>query len=208
MFGFKRLWLHSLVITLLTATCADASAAGRVLVRNVRVDGAHRMSEDRVRGWLITRAGLPVDSLLIEKDMRRILNGYRDAGYWQVSVAYPEVDADRGRVRFRIEEGRPTLIDSVEISGNRNAATDSLLDAMTSRAGRPLVTKSLNTDLEALVRFYENRGVSLLFAGAGGACSAGQRHRAGPDCGGGGSFCARGYDPIHGQPDHPCRDTL
>lgn len=158
MFGFGRFWLYSLVITLLAVFCADASAAGRVLVRNVRVDGAHRMSEDRVRGWLITRAGLPVDSLLIEKDMRRILNGYRDAGYWQVSVAYPEVDANRGRVRFRIEEGRPTLIDSVEISGNRNAATDSLLAAMITRAGEPLVTESLDTDLEALVRFYENRG--------------------------------------------------
>ncbi len=158
MFGFGRFWLYCLVIPLLAAFCADASAAGRVLVRNVRVDGAHRMSEDRVRGWLITRAGLPVDSLLIEKDMRRILNGYRDAGYWQVSVAYPEVDANRGRVRFRIEEGRPTLIDSVEISGNRNAATDSLLDAMITRAGGPLLTESLDTDLEALVRFYENRG--------------------------------------------------
>ena len=159
MFGYGRLWLYSLLIPLMAAFCEDASAAGRVLVRNVRVDGAHRMSEDRVRGWLTTRAGLPVDSLLLENDMRRILNGYRKAGYWQVSVAYPVVDLNRGRVRFRVEEGRPTLIGSVEISGNRIAATDSLLDAMTARAGRPLVTESLDfTDLEALVRFYENRG--------------------------------------------------
>ena len=158
MFKYGRFWLHCLVITLGAAFCADVSAAGRVLVRNVRVDGAHRMSEDRVRGWLTTRAGLPVDSLLLANDMRRILNGYRRAGYWQVSVVYPVVDLNRGHVRFRVEEGRPTLIGSVEISGNRIAATDSLLDAMTARAGRPLVTESLDSDLEALVRFYENRG--------------------------------------------------
>lgn len=158
MFEYGRLWLFSLLIPLLAAFCSDAFGAGRVLVRNVRVDGTHRMSEDHVRGWLVTRAGLPVDSLLLVKDMRRILNGYREAGYWQVSVAYPAVDVNRGRVRFRVEEGRPTLIDSVEISGNRNAATDSLLDAMTTRAGGPLIAEFLDTDLAALVRFYENRG--------------------------------------------------
>ncbi len=130
----------------------------RVLARNVRIEGAARISEDRVRSWLVTRVGLPVDSLFLQKDMVRILDGYRDEGYWQVSVAFPEVDVHRGRVRFRIEEGRRTVIDRVEISGNEHAAADSLINAMITRRGAPLIRKSLESDLETLVRFYENRG--------------------------------------------------
>ena len=156
--GNGRAWLYCLVIHLLAGVSVEAPAADRVLVRKVRVDGARRISEDRVRSWLITRTGLPVDSLLLQKDMVRILDGYRDEGYWQVSVAFPEVEVNRGRVRFRIEEGRRTLIDTVEISGNEHAASDSLMNAMFSRGGAPLIRKTLEMDLEALVRFYENRG--------------------------------------------------
>jgi len=136
----------------------DVFAADRVLVRQVRVDGANRVSVDRVRGWLMTRAGMPLDSLLLEQDMARILEGYLNEGYWQVSVAFPEVEPNRGRVRFRIEEGQRTLIDKIRITGNENASTDSLMNEMFSSGGSPLVRESLEIDIEALLRFYENRG--------------------------------------------------
>lgn len=153
-----HVWRYSLVVCLVMGVWAGASASGRVLIRQVRIDGTHGISEDRVRGWLMTRPGLPVDSLMLEKDMARILDGYLDEGYWQVSVAFPEVDPDRGRVRFRIEEGRPTLIDTLRITGNKHVATDSLLNEVFSRSGSPLIRESVTTDLEALLRFYENRG--------------------------------------------------
>lgn len=156
--GYGRVLLVGLVIPLLSGVWVDVSATGRVLVRKVRVDGARRISEDRVRSWLMTRTGMPVDSLLLEKDMVRILDGYIAEGYWQVSVAFPKVEVNRGRVFFRIEEGRRTLIDTVEIAGNEHAASDSLLDEMFSLRGAPLIRETLEVDLEALVRFYENRG--------------------------------------------------
>ncbi len=152
------MWLFTLAIHVLAGVWVDASETGRVFIRKVRVDGVRRVSEERVRSWLITRTGMRVDSLLLKKDMVRILDGYRDEGYWQVSVAFPEVDVNRGRVYFRVEEGRRTLIDTVEIAGNEHAASDSLMNAMFTRRGSPLITESLETDLDALVRFYENRG--------------------------------------------------
>ena len=154
----SRVWRYSLVVSFVMGVWADASASGRVLIRQVRIDGAHRISEDRIRGWLMTRAGLPVDSLMLEKDMARILDGYVAEGYWQVSVAFPEVELDRGRVRFRIGEGRRTFIDTLRITGNKHVATDSLLNEVFSRSGSPLIRESVTTDLEALLRYYENRG--------------------------------------------------
>ncbi len=153
-----RIWPCGLVISFVVGVSGDVFAADRVLVRQVRVDGAHRISEDRVRGWLMTRAGMPLDSLLLEQDMARILEGYVSEGYWQVSVAFPEVEPNRGRVRFRIEEGRRTLIDTIRITGNGYASTDSLKNEMFSRGGSPLIRESLEIDIEALLRFYENRG--------------------------------------------------
>lgn len=152
------MWRYSVVLSLVVGVWVDASVAGRALVRQVRIDGTHRISEDRVRGWLMTRAGMPLDSLLFEKDMARILEGYLNEGYWQVSVAFPEVDLKRGRVRFRIEEGRRTRIDAVRISGNEHAASDALMDEMLSRSGSPLIRESLEFDVETLLRYYENRG--------------------------------------------------
>lgn len=158
MFRHLHIWRYSLLMTLVVGVWVDVTAAGRAFVRQVRVDGAHRISEDRVRGWLMTRAGMPLDSLLLEKDMARILEGYVNEAYWQVSVAFPEVELDRGRVRFRIEEGRRTHINTVRITGNVHVATDSLMSRMFSRSGSPLVRESLEFDIEAILGFYENRG--------------------------------------------------
>ena len=68
------------------------------------------------------------------------------------------MEPNRGRVRFRIEEGRRTLIDRIRITGNVHAAKDSLKNEMFSRGGSPLIRESLEIDIEALLRFYENRG--------------------------------------------------
>lgn len=158
MFRYLLISSYSLAMSFVMGVWADASATGRVLVRQVRIDGARLISEDRVRGWLMTRPGMPVDSLLFEKDMARMLEGYLNEGFWQASVAFPEVELNRGRVRFRIAEGRRTLIDSIRISGNEHAATDALMNELFSRIGSPLTRESLEMDVEALLRFYENRG--------------------------------------------------
>ena len=178
-----RVWRYSLVVSLVMGVWADATASGRVLVRQVRIDGAHRISEDRVRGWLMTRAGLPADSLMLEKDMARILDGYVAEGYWQASVAFPEVELDRGRVRFRIEEGRRTFIDTLRITGNKHVATDSLLNEVFSRERVSAHQGIRNDGPRSASQVLREPRVSLLFAGARGKPGSGQRLGAGSDRG-------------------------
>ena len=147
-------------LLLLVSAAVDLSAAGRPTVHRVSIDGDHRAPEARVRGWLMTRPGMPLDSLLLRQDVQRILDGYRDAGYWQVRVAFPEVhpSGDRVSVRFRIDEGRPTRIDSIVVSGNDHLPLDALLAALTSRTGTTLIRGRLEQDMESLLRVYENHG--------------------------------------------------
>ena len=138
----------------------DVSADVRSVVRRVRVAGADRIPESRVREWLGTRLGTVFDSLRAVRDVQRILAGYREAGYWQVSVTAPEVrQSERGAsVTFRVEEGTRTRITSVDILGNHGLATDALESAMRSRPGMALVERKLEQDLEAILSVYEERG--------------------------------------------------
>ncbi len=153
-----RLLLVGLLVSL--GVSEATSAGGRPVVRRVRVDGADRIPEKRVREWLATRPGAALDSLRVMRDVRRILAGYREAGYWQVALRQPEVKrSERGAsVTFRVEEGTRTRIASVDISGNHDLATGTLESAMQSRPGMALVERKLEQDLEAILSAYEERG--------------------------------------------------
>ena len=102
-------------------------------------------------------------------------------GYWQAAVAPPEVGlSEKGAsVRFRVEEGRLTRVASVEVTGNRQIALDALLEAMASRPGTPLVSRHLEADMDALLRVYENRGLSLCRTTARGGDRTGKGSGAG-----------------------------
>ena len=89
--------------------CVASSAGGevRAIVKRVQVEGARSVSARDVRGWLVTRAGVAVDSALLRKDVQRILQGYQARGFWRVAVAFPRI-AMRGAdatVAFAIFEG-------------------------------------------------------------------------------------------------------
>ncbi len=134
--------------------------AQRPVVREVQVEGVRRIPESRVRGWLVTRPGIPADSLLLRKDMDRILDGYRAAGFWQTAVIFPQIRVlGRGvRVAFRVEEGEPTRIDSVVLQGNQKMASDGLRSALGLSRDTVLRRDRIDRALDALLRIYENRG--------------------------------------------------
>lgn len=133
---------------------------GGSTVRRIQIEGARQVREERVHSWLKTRLGFPVDSLLLRRDVQSILEGYRDAGYWQTSVSFPSVKVVGGKasVFFRVKEGLITRVDSVELIGNRNLTSERLRDAIISRSGTPLSRFRLEEDLDTILRIYENQG--------------------------------------------------
>ncbi len=142
-----------------TPSWGETPTQGQI-VRRVRIEGAHRMSEGRVLEWLLTRQGSALNTRVLERDLERILDGYREAGYWQVSLHRPEVKLSGGRasVVFAIREGQPTRIESVELTGNHQLTRDALMEVMHSRPGVRLLPDRLEADLEAVLDLYENQG--------------------------------------------------
>ena len=136
--------------------CVASSAGGevRAIVKRVQVEGARFVSARDVRGWLVTRAGVAVDSALLRKDVYRILKGYQARGFWHVAVAF-SMRGDDATVAFAIVEGARTRVASVEIKGD---PVFDLSGAFGLARGMALLESDLSQRLDRLLRFYEDRG--------------------------------------------------
>ena len=107
------MFLHLTIYLLFIAFLGVVSAEDRQLVHSVEVVGSSGMMASRARSLLVTRPGMSIDSLMIKQDMKRLLKGYQEIGYWQASVQFPEVHRQTGRVVFRVDSGEVTRIGRV-----------------------------------------------------------------------------------------------
>ena len=117
---YIKMWRYVLFAMWLVCVASSAEGEVRAIVERVQVEGARSVSARDVRGWLVTRAGVAVDSALLRKDVDRILKGYQARGFWRVAVAFPRVDMRGGDavVAFAIVEGTRTRVASVEVRGD------------------------------------------------------------------------------------------
>ena len=154
---YIKIWRY--LIFALWLVCVASSAGGevRAIVKRVQIEGARSVSARDVRGWLVTRAGVAVDSALLRKDVDRILKGYQARGFWHVAVAFPRVAmrGDDAAVTFAIVEGVRTRVASVEVSGDLIFEQS---EAFGLARGMVLLDSDLDQRLDRLLRFYEDRG--------------------------------------------------
>ncbi len=155
--AYIKVWRCLFLAMLLVCVASSAGGEVRAIVKRVQVEGARSVSARDVRGWLVTRAGVAVDSALLRKDVHRILKGYQARGFWHVAVAFPRVAmrGDDAAVAFAIVEGARTRVASVEIKG------DLVFDpseAFGLARGMVLLESDLDQRLDRLLRFYEDRG--------------------------------------------------
>lgn len=154
---YIRVWRYLLFAMWMVCVASSAEGEVRAIVKGVQVEGARSVSVRDVRGWLVTRAGVAVDSALLREDVHRILKGYQARGFWHVEVAFPRIAmrSDDATVVFSIAEGARTRIASVEVSG------DLVFDQSETfglARGMVLLENDLDQRLDRLLRFYEDRG--------------------------------------------------
>ena len=152
------MFLHLTIYLLFGVFLGVVSAEDRQLVHSVEVVGSSGMMASRARSLLVTRPGMSIDSLMIKQDMKRLLKGYQEIGYWQASVQFPEVHHHTGRVVFRVDSGELTRIGRVVLEGNPHVSKDSLMSVITAGLGAPLVSARLENDLMEMLALYSNAG--------------------------------------------------
>ena len=155
--AYIKIWRYLLFAMWLVCVASSAGGEVRAIVKRVQIEGARSVSARDVRGWLVTRAGVAVDSALLRKDVDRILKGYQARGFWHVTVAFPRVAMRGGEatVTFGVVEGVRTRVASVEVSGDLIFEQS---EAFGLARGMVLLDSDLDQRVDRLLRFYEDRG--------------------------------------------------
>ena len=85
---------------------------------------------------------------------------YRNAGFAEVKVTPKVVDRDpHVSVTFQISEGVPTLVDAIDIEGNKTQPVSTLApDGLMLRPGQPYSPSRLNQDRNRILATYLNLG--------------------------------------------------
>ena len=158
--AYIKVWRCLLLALWMICIVSSAGGEVRAIVKRVQVEGARSVSVRDVRGWLVTRSGVAVDSALLQKDVHRILTGYQARGFWQVSVAFPRIAmrGDDATVTFAVVEGARTRVASVEVRGDLVFDQSDVLMAFGLARGMVLLDSDLDQRLGRLLRFYEDRG--------------------------------------------------
>jgi outer membrane protein insertion porin family len=139
-------------------------------VRNILVKGNSRVyDDDDIKEVLTIRKGSILNSNIIQSDMRRIEELYKEKNYHNVNVSFnvyarEDLQAD---IEYNIEEGKKFQISKINFVGNSAISTGKLKGLMgTSEKGifswltsaGDLNQEKLNQDVARLTAFYHNNG--------------------------------------------------
>lgn len=97
----------------------------------------------------------------LPRDRARLIVWYRQRGFQDVQVDTPAVfrtDNGLARVVFRIEEGRPVVVDSLVFTGTDSLAVEGLLDGLPLREGDRLSTIALDAARDTITNRLANEG--------------------------------------------------
>ncbi len=143
----------------------------RAVIREIEVDGAHKLSARRLRKDIALKINSPVKEEDLEKGRQKIIETYQGRGFTDINVQYrvEPIDESRGtaRIVYVVDEGAKGAIRQVQFEGNEHFSDKTLrkemktkgktLFAFIDKSGR-LDEAQLQRDLDSIKEFYQNHG--------------------------------------------------
>jgi outer membrane protein insertion porin family len=143
----------------------------RSVVREIEVDGAHKIDAKRLRKEMGIKINSPVNEEQLEQGRQKIIDTYKGRGYNDVSVQFrvDPIEENRGtsRVVYTVSEGIKGAVRRVEFEGNVHFSDTTLrkqmktkgktLIAFIDKSGR-LDEVQLQQDIDSVKEFYQNHG--------------------------------------------------
>jgi len=143
----------------------------RSVIREIVVDGAHRIKPRKIRKTLDIKLGAPANEEDLEKARQKVVDSYRVHGFNEATVQFrvEPIDEKKGtaRVVYLINEGEKGAIRRIEFQGNEHFSDVTLRRQMKTH-GKTLISffdKSgrldevqLQQDLDKVREFYQNKG--------------------------------------------------
>ena len=143
----------------------------RQVLRELVIDGAHRVSAKKLRKEIGVRLNAPVNEDDLQKARQKIVDRYQSRGFTDITVDFrvEPIDESRGtaRVIYTINEGVKGAVSRIHFEGNEHFNERILRKQMKTR-GKTMIAfidKSgrldevqLQQDLDAIKEFYQDHG--------------------------------------------------
>ena len=143
----------------------------RQVLRELVIDGAHRVSAKKLRKEIGVKLNAPVNEDDLQKARQKIIDRYQSKGFTDIGVDFrvEPIDESRGtaRVIYTITEGVKGAVSRIHFEGNEHFS-DRLLRKQMKTKGKTMISfvdKSgrldevqLQQDLDSIKEFYQNHG--------------------------------------------------
>jgi outer membrane protein assembly factor BamA len=138
----------------------------RTVLYDLTFTGVHVLPEARLVRAADPSLGEPVNTLKLEDARRKILELYKEEGYYFADVKYTleaSVDHTRARARFDVVEGEQVLVRAIVIRGNTRTNDSTIRRRITLEVGKPYRTSQQLSTRErvALLNVFSNVDIAL-----------------------------------------------
>src|SRR5437016_5477528 len=143
----------------------------RQILRELVIDGAHRVSAKKLRKEISVKLNAPVNEDELQKARQKIIDSYQSKGFTDIAVDFriEPIDESRATARavYTITEGVKGAVRRIRFEGNAHFSEKILRKQMKTR-GKTMISfvdKSgrldevqLQQDLDAIREFYQDKG--------------------------------------------------
>jgi outer membrane protein assembly factor BamA len=139
----------------------------RTQLWDVAFTGLRRASEREVADAAEVPVGDFVSTSKLDDARRRIVDWYKDRGYFYVDVKYalePSLDNTRARVRFEVTEGDQVIISSIVVHGLEDTRESVVRRRIALVAGEPFRTSDVRKTQERLATLGVFSSISVTLA--------------------------------------------
>src|SRR5437016_13551034 len=121
----------------------------RQVLRELVIDGAHKVSAKKLRKEIGVRLNAPVNEDDLQKARQKIIDSYQSKGYNDIATDFKvePIDESRGtaRVIYTVEEGAKGAVSRIHFSGNEHF-------------GERVLRKQMKTKGKTMISFVDKSG--------------------------------------------------
>ncbi len=157
----RRRFKYTIAFLFLTVAVTFAQSVGKI-----KIDGNKIFTDQDYFNWIDLKSGNDIKNFNSLKDsvVNRISKNLAAEGYYNFKIDTIEISPSKDTLQFnftvRIEEGEPTFIRNVKISGNNLNAEDSsnVLQIFYSLSGKIFRKPDIEISVAKALKYYEENG--------------------------------------------------
>lgn len=134
----------------------------RVLVKDIRIHGTKRFSEKTIRKRMKTRVKKVFKDEVLQEDLTRILDFYKNRGHLDVAVSSPTIRIDesvnQAFIELAVSEGPPFRIGEFTFAGHTIFSEKELRKALVAKPGQQFKQSRLEESIGNISSLYADKG--------------------------------------------------